>query len=506
MRFSQICFSFIFIGLHLCSSAQTVSVNKAGTDGAFQTISDALNSFIGDVNPSPNVINVTDGGIYDEAITILAPVTLQAVGTSATLALEDNANGTGGRGGIFINLPSELTTGSVVIRNFAIIPATATKNNEPLTAIENFNNNLFLELDQCILAPNDGNNLPLVTDGYTNRVLELISTQASYNPAIVQFADDGIVLGKTDSGQQEGAGVELLFLNSVLSHFRYDYNAPSPKPVEYGISMPNAYGTTPPYADVFRRTSIVGNSAVSFCQDGINVCGDLETITTGSKILLRGHARNAIEFNGPSPNFRNLDNLLIVGTSGQGIWDDGYGPVRAYLTNSIIFSVVRNLWYVGKPANDVASGTMHVENCTLVPARTTVNTSHAYRLEVGTQTNIDIRDSILCGKSSQPTNNYDVFSCPGINDVSLQGTAIVTTGIFALRAAPFSLGTSATVSGSYITDDPQFVDSSENDCLLPDFLDVQNPAYASANSIGGPLGGGADYVGVSSEVKAWEMY
>jgi hypothetical protein len=276
--------------------------------------------------------------------------------------------------------------------------------------------------------------------------------------------------------------------------------------VEYGISMPNAYGTTPPYADVFRRTRIVGNSAISFCQDGLNVCGDVETVTTGSKILLRGHARNAVEFNGPSPNFRNLDNVLIVGTSGQGIWDDGYGTVRTSLTNSIIFSVVRNLWYVGKPTNDVSLGTMHVENCTLVPARSTVNTSHAYRFEVGTQTSIDISNSILAGKSSQPTNAYDVISFPGINAVTLAGSAVVTTGTFALRSAPFSLGTSTTVTGSFITDDPQFVDSAENDCLLPSFLDVQNPAYATANSEGGPLGGGADYVGLNAEVKDWEIF
>ncbi len=504
------------LALPVSLSAQTVTVNKGGS-GTYNNIAAALAHFTTDPDSgAANLVQITDTSVYEEVFNIEVPVTIECTASSATLAVLANTNGTLSNGGIFINLPSTITSGSVTLRNLNIIPAKSTKSpaaqNPPTelqTAIENGNNNLFLTLDQVVIAPNDGNDQPLVTDGVTNKVLQLIPTQASYNPNIVQWGDDGVVLGRT-AGRFEGAGVELLVKDTVITHLRFDVDASTFNPFTFCVWMVNEYGTDPlNFAPLFRLTRVEGECGISFAWDGLNCAGDVEVKATGGqRPVMRGHAARALSFTGPAPNFRNISDLIMEGISQDAIVDAGFGDVRFTMDNIIMWSSPRRVLWMQKPSTDVATGTIILRNSTLVGARTAAN-YHVFRMEPGTVTDIVSENTIIAGKVDAPTNGFNVISLAGENNFSMAGTAIVTTGTYALRTTnPFSLGTSATVTGTATTNvDPQFAGIQAG--YLPsnsDFADVQSPEYANANSTGGPLGGGADYIGPTSSVADWALY
>jgi hypothetical protein len=524
MKLSRSVFALAATAFAGASLAQTVTVKQNGT-GNYTSIAAAIASFSPDPNPSlANVIQVQDSATYQEVITIPTPMVIEATGTErATICLESNSRGTRENGGIVVDLPSDLSTGTVVLRNFTILPALNTTSIRLRTAIENTNNNLFLWIDKCLICPNDGTDKPIVTDGTTSRIYNIFpGTEANPNPDvdlnIVQFGDKGIVLGRTDTGYSEGAGVELLFKDSIISHFRNDFTEPAPKPVPYCIQMNSSYvyDQLPPYPTEFRLTRVEGESAISFSLIGLHATGDVQFKSSGERIRMRGLSNEAIHFVGPAQNFRNIEDAIIDGCSNNIIWDQGFGSVRMSMKHCILYYAGRYVIMVRKPVNDNASGLMTIEDSTLIGGRDINATVHTYRFEPGTEVDMVFRNCIVGGKKNLPSAAANVISLAGTNTCTLIGTAILTEGPFALRASnPFSRSLTSVVIGTATTSaDPMFMDVEPTAAdpqrpnwldPTPNYMNVQNTAYATADENGGPLGGGAEYVGASPVVD-WAVY
>ncbi len=505
------------LALPVLSSGQSVTVSKTAT-ADYTSIAAAIAAV--ETNAAvPNIVRVIDSAKYEESLTISQPLVLEATEEErATILVNFNPIGTLENGGIVINLPSTMTTGTVELRNFEILPSVSTAGLRMRTAIESKNNNLFLWVDNCLITANDGSNEPIVTSGTESRIFDLIPTQPTYKPEIVQWGDDGIVLGRTTDGAFEGAGVELLFEDSIISHFRDDYNDHPIDPVPYAIVMQSSYtyDMPAPLPTEFRLTRIEGESAISFARIGLHVTGDIITKSDGERIRMRGFADTAIHLAGGA-NTRSINDVIIDGGSNNGIWDEGVGTTRMTMTNSIMFYFGRHTIMVRKPVNHSAEGLMTIEDSTLVGGRT-INTGHSYRLEPGTLLDVVIKDSIIGGQNGFPSAGLNVFSLAGDNTVTLMGTAILQEGPFSLRNTsnnPFSLSATSTVVGTATTGaDPMFMAADGTGdphhwTFLPpspDFMNVQNTAYATADSEGGPLGGGAEYVGSDSNVDCWHLY
>jgi hypothetical protein len=377
-----------------------------------------------------------------------------------------------------------------------------------------------------MIAPNAGNNTVLETSGGLNgRVWNTFPTisgnvNPDYDPAIVEFGGHGLELGHTDTGYTEGDGVELLVQDSVITHFRDDLYEPAPKPACYGIHMVSSYvfNQLPPYPTEFRLTRITGSSVISYCQINMHVVGDLQMDGDAeNRIHLRAGSNEGLHLTGPAPNFRNVNNTIIEGC-GIGVWDEGFGSVRMTMKDSIIYYITSHVIMVRKQTNDVADGLMSFENCTIVGGRSTNAGNHTIRLEPGTLLDVDFKDCIVAGKQNLPTAAANVISLAGDNICTMSGCGVTTAGQFSLRNTnPFSRGVNAVVpdASTYITEDPDFIgwDTIQSDPardgwlpVSPDFLNVQNPAFATASSTGGPLGGGAKFVGPPAAIHDWISY
>lgn len=533
-------------------SAQTVTVNKTDTANGttiFNTVSDAL-------AVDPDVIEITDSAVYEEIYTITNPV--EIIGTAPdrpVLSLVSNPAGgfahypasgalpdeTFNAGGIVINLARGLSTGTVKLHNLAIIPQKGIAPRDRLRmGIENQNNNLYLELDNVLLAPNDGNDAPLVTDGIVSDILKLVPGNPAYDPNVVPFGGHGIVLGRPsiDSAPvYEGDGVEFLFKDSVVTHVRNDYH-PAADARERGprcIIMANPYDNSNPDPNIFRLTRIEGESVVSHARIGLELAGDLIMKSDGQRIVLTGHGNQAIDLIGPAINERTIHNVNFTNNSAQGLWDRGAGSVRWTMKDCASIYTLNTIIRV----TGDAVGSILIENSTLVGGRhhPSAGKSHIFRFNPETNCDVTIRDSILGGKMDHalpppPPENpddpaqvtaynnlndirgFNVFSYSGNNQIILDGVAMIGEGPYALRltgdgsflgyspgtGTPPMIGTASTHA------DPLFVFVDQNDPLNPDFLDVTSSAFATASSTGGPLGGGADFVGNPSGVSDWTIY
>jgi len=498
--------------------AQTVTVSKT-TSADYNTISAALASFSSDSNSAPNVVSITDSSIYEETIDINTPVTVEGISsTKPTMALLANALGFNGRGGIVVDLPSTMTTGSVVLRNMNIIPSLATTGSLLLSAVENKNNNLFLELDKVIIAPNDGTSAPLVTNAFTNRATKLISTNPDFDPKVTQFGNDGVILGR--AGSYEGAGVELLLKDTVISHFRGDLQKPTATSADPDcVVMATDPALTPP---PFRLTRVEGSGGLSYARVGLNLSGDLEMKAPGNRINLRGHSLYGVFFGNAGTEKRIISDTVIDGVSQYALYDNGLGNVRPTIRDSIFYYFGRGVLFVKKATADTAPGDMLIENSTLVDGRT--GAYHSFRWEGNVTTNIILRNSIFGGKYNQPAtngNNVLWFSTGTGATVTIEGCGVITTGPLALRPNPFA--STPTNLTSMVNSDPGFVSNGaplETGASgityypeMTDFMNVSNSDYANAADMtsgdgvtSAPLGGGAQYVGPHSAVEDWSSY
>lgn len=124
----------------------------------------------------------------------------------------------------------------------------------------------------------------------------------------------------------------------------------------------------------------------------------------------------------------------------------------------------------------------------------TINTPAAAYFAGGTVAaggTLTVTDSIISGAG---TKFAGLIPTGG---VTVRNSGLPTSG-------PHAIGATGTITEeNNIYDDPEYV---ATDGSLETFMDVASDAYAEAASDGGPLSGGADYVGATSDVGEWTLY
>jgi hypothetical protein len=189
------------------------------------------------------------------------------------------------------------------------------------------------------------------------------------------------------------------------------------------------------------------------------------------------------------------------------------------MKHSIVYYCTYRMYSLQKPANDPAGGLANFENCTFVGGRNAASSTRLFELVANTTANLNFKDCIVSGRANKPTDASNVLFIAGTNTVTAQGCALTTDGLVALRVSnPFSRGVNATIPDetSYITANADLIGLVEDTNTdpsrpgfrppNPDFMNVQNPAFATASSTGGPLGGAALFVGPPAKISDWASY
>ncbi len=552
MNLFQFSAALAALALPLQVSGQTVTVNQTDPGATYSRIDNALNHFTvdPDSDPTTTVIPITVSGVFAVVITIQTPVTIYGPEAKATLELMANPNGfmeypqydpdiiRHGEGGIVIDLPAASTTGSVILKNLNIIPSmninpgtSSTLQTRLRSAIENRNNNLYLELNGVVIAPNE-DHAPLVTDPVSSRIFAVFPGDSPtrpepYNPYVVQFGAHGLILGRTYlPGITEGDGVEVLLHDSVISHFKSHYHPAADEPERFSTNIVMHDAGDPSKA---RITRIEGKSGVSFASNLLSICGDLNV--EGSEenpVHLRASNDYSVRFDGAANNYRQFKNTIITDMSKVGILDRGFGSIRWTMDNCIMFMCLNQVFQV----EYATTGTILLTNSTLIGGRNHNGAGSIFNFEASTITNLHLRNSILGGRLDRSIVGTPVPPAPtattvdrntirlaGTNIVTQEGSAILTEGRYAFRASnPFSRGVNSThpATGTYANSDPVFlvtdINGGGNYPANPSFLDVQNNGYATAGvdnaepPNAAPLSGGADFVGGVASISGWEIY
>lgn len=453
------------IGLYLGTppvSAQTVTVSKSGSPN-FSTIQSAIDSFASDSDPAENVILVQDSSVYDEMVTINRPLRLE--GSSAVnRPIIAGRNNTAGADALVISIPTG-TSNTVTLRNLIVIPSKTTPPTDD--GIASVGQNLFIFLDNVLVSANNGSDQPCTSDG--------LSTPTVTGTEVF-IGDDNLFLGPTTT--PAGPGTEVLMRNLVSS-----YGNPAGASND-GIVLSGS-GLTYTILDgcVFSFNGRLG------IQAGRNF-----TINAPTKpvqvIYNKGFA--GLWFASASALARDINGLIVMHNSSTGIEHQNGGTAGLKMSNAIVAqNGATNL-----QISDVGiNAPINLTNVTI----SNQHTGSAISVLTTASATITLKDSIVAGNGTADPVNTIVHN--GSGPLTITGSALVTAGPNALVAPKTGTGP---VSGSpSTTADPQFVNIL--DPTSPSLYDVANTAYATANSSGGPLRGGADYVGTST-VRDWTLY
>jgi hypothetical protein len=463
--------SLLAVGLN----AQTVTVAKTGTPD-FATVQAAIDNFDPDPDGgTPNVIQITDGAVYDEIITIDVPVTIEGTGVDRPiLAVQLNT----GSDGIVISVPTG-TDNEVTLRNLIVVPSLTAPPNvlDASDGIISIGQNLSITIDNCVVTANDGTDNPVTVDGITPAVAPVGS---------VYFGDDGMFLGGTAA--PAGVGTSYTLVNTVVSHIG-------------DPSIDSAGGT-------------VNNS------DGIVASG-----TTGGTILISDGCvfsyckRLGIQMNGNFTLDAPNDNVLVLNNGGfAGIWFAGTGAATARVINGVDVIGTTGVHNTG-----IAFGIEH-QNAggipfTLTDAVIAGNSGAGLAIqEVGTTGPITISDVTIAGNGGNSIqSNAAATSTIDIQDAIVSGGAGIVhdgTGTFDIAFSALvsqTIGGATAVTQSNVINDPiTFADT--NNPASADFYDIilitGDPSpYLTAASDGGILTGGAGSKEVTiTSVPHYELY
>lgn len=469
MKKNGLLMALALASLGTVAGAQTVTVAKTGTPD-FATIQAAIDSFASDVDPAPNVIQITDNALYDEAILITRGLTLEGTGpTRPILAVRTGTNppltDLNDGLGIFFTTSGE----TVTLRNLIVIPSTTTPPADDLIRSNSAASitGISVVLDNILVAPNNGSNQP-VSDGNTAVDLTTVT-------GLVAIGDDGIFLSAAT-----GSGLTATLTNVVVTHNQTGSNAD-------GLVAGSATGSVI-IGDgcVFSyngRLGIQANAGQTFRIDAPNQ----RVKVIGS----RGFA--GIWFAGAQSVERSINGLIvsdIVGngnTTGWGIENQNRGTIEATFSNIIISACTMHGILIG----NVGSGNTTINNVTI--AR---NGRNAIQNSSGSAGDVTINDSILAGNGG--TSADEIVNNAGTGTITVNFSALVNAGPQALNSA---LTAGAVTLNNVINADPQFAEVT--DFNSADFYKVNNLAYLTAGSANTALRGGSTAI---LSTRDWPMY
>lgn len=459
--------TLMFLGSASPSFSQTVTVAKSG--GNFATVQEAIDSFAGDSDPAPNVIQVTDGEVYDEIITVNRPITIEGTGPiRPRFALQANAAG-GASDGLVVVLPSGTTTGTVALKNLVLIPSLT--NPPAARGLRTASANMFLYLDNIVITANNGSNAPVSEDGLALADL----TGATH------FGDDGMFLGS--AGGIEEAGMEVLFRDVVVTHNR-------------GNVSPDGIITSNAGAGLYRHYRFEDGCVFSYNQRvGMQLNGDIVVDAPNERLLITGHASTGMWFVNPANSTRSINGVNSIDNGGRGLWvQNGVGTgVHMIFSNAIISNNgIANVEF------GPGSGTQQItfDSVTVANQKAPANVFNIALFDL----NLNLNNTILAGNGSSASSNAVNFS--GGGTVTLDGAAQVHEGAFQIEVV--SVSGDLTFEGTaWVAADPEFAET--DDPFSEAFYDVTNEVYVDAGVGGSPLTGGADYNPTSS-VSDWSVY
>jgi hypothetical protein len=488
------------------ASGQTVTVAKSGSPD-YSTIQAAIDSFTTTDDPNvPNVVQITDGAIYDEIITINVPLTLEGTGGSRpVIAVQGNAAGYdqdgdapvrewSGDAGLLIHLPPSTTTASLALRNLIIIPSLI--GTPPVAGIVNKANNFFLDMENLLVTSNDGSNAPVNTDG----MVDVGTVHTS-------FRVSGAHLGSITNDRPEGAGVEVAMRDCIFTNIKgvvgeswrsgmymyrtyYVYGSPSPAGIP---TRPNAY----------RKLTIDGKCMFTFNNGtGLRCAASLEILTPEDRCMFVGNQYSGLWQD--MTRGLNVANGIITAGNGQMGVNEGVGNSgpRMDLKNAI---VANNGWYgTYHRLGNATQAPSQMENVTVANnSKIHASTDQMQASAIGNYIDLETTNSILAGdgNTAKPANRINWISQ---GSITLVNTAVVTSGPQALSIPAIVVhATNGAVIGEPVTNaDPDFVNII--DPFDPDFYAVNNPVYGNLALDGGPLTGGGAYIGAA--VKDWSVY
>lgn len=454
----------VMLGICGVAAAQTRTVAASGADHT--TIADALAFFATDPDPlTANVIQITDSGSYDEAISITVPVTIEGTGASRPTILAQaavpQATGDTVTDGVVIELPAG---GEVTLRNLNIIPsATNTPADDLLRTAGT--GGLVLLLEDVTLAPNNGSGAPVSVDGLAP--VDLTS-------AIIN-GDDGAFIA--------GTGTAATLRNVVITHFQapgtgHDGLVCSGAAASYSIEGASVFsyngrlGIQANGTETFRINSsttpvkVIGN--LGFAGIWFAAAQSVERSIDGCWVLNNGSSTTkswGIENQNRGTTDMTISNAIIAGNTGEGLLIGSVGTANTTLTN---VTIADN----GHEPIDISAGSAGTVSATL---------------------------SIIAGRVGADTpviNNADV----GV--LTITDSAVVTAGPLALSSAT-ATGTGSSTINALTNADPAFYEIV--DFNSPDFYVVSSGAYETIAPGSQPLvGGGGFELALSAE--QWNLY
>lgn len=454
-------------GLGTLAFAQTTHT-VAPSGGDFTSIEAALNDA---GTASGDIIEVEPGTYLSEQIVINKEITIR--GTNANnrpvIGVEDAGTGIGTNDGIVIILD-----GAVTLENLILIPDPTTKPADDVIAaqVANSTDTLDLTVTNVLITANDGSNGPLQTSFDENPDLGA--------GGLIFFNDDPFyVMTRTAFGGNNG------IVNTTLTD----------------LHMLN--WTTSTGGDFIVYPADAGDNSVHNW-DGIRIVGGGDTqfsAATGSDFVVNdymGRDGAGTGFAAFQGNSWTLTNIYIDNYSAFGIEADSDTVLDFSLDGAQISNTGAEGFWTGY-ATQAGVRTWSISNATFYACGSATATPPIAAIkaeaDVTSDLTIEVTDSIVAGP-------YTAVENLGAGAINFINCGLVTAGADALDSVVRSTTTGTVGQTNVINDDPDFVSTTP---FGTDSFDVNATAYSLAASGGGPLSGGADYVG-TSDVDKWNLY
>jgi hypothetical protein len=449
--------------------AQTVT---CGSGGDFATLAAAINSFkTGGSNASngaPNVINCLNA-TYDEMLPeINVQLTINGKAPRSTVILQQATEGDGDDG-LAINLPE---TTQLDLNNLILLPSAASPPGDDLIDIQGLAGSI-LNFTNCIISSNYSGG-PASPDGITPPV----------GTPTARCNDNGLNIYKT-------ATIDMTI--NISGTIIVDAAGPDTVLTPDNILMSSANP---------KILNIINGSVVSYATR-LNIqagAGTLNITGTHDKPIYIIKALN-----------KGTNGTLDEG-SGLGLWSTNVGSanltyciiadnvsdgVELQETNKTVTMnhvIIANNGRYGINIENIG-GTGYLSSVTAQNVTVSGNTGVSVVSATTTKDQVVLTDNLL-----NPSSFTGCIIGKGDNGFNVGATSIANASYCALvLSGPNALtakktGTGTLNESNVITDDPQFVETTN--FLSPSYFDVYNPLFGTAKN-GNPLVGGADYAGAT---------
>lgn len=448
----------------LASSAHAATITVGQTGADHTTIAAALA-----VAVANDVVQIIDDAVYDEAISITVPLTLEGTGVNRPVIAArpgptQVTGDTGGTDGLVVQLT---TPGNVTLRNLIIIPSKTTTPTDDLVR-SGGTNAINLLMEDVVVTSNNGADAPVTTTGLT----EVDLTGAT------QTGDDGVFLTGTNSTftlrrtvishhANAGAGRDGLVCSGATNQYFIEEGCVFSYMGRLGIQANG--GTFDINSGAGTRVRVIGNKGFA----GIWYAGAQATTP---------RAINGCDV---------VHNVSATAAQGWGVENQSRGTTTATFSNMRIWGNGGQGFLIGS----TGTGDTVLNNVTIANnQRAALEVAAAVSPAVNAG-NITINDSILAGNGDAAGVN-NVIRHNGAGTMTINNSAIVTQGTHSLNATPID-GTGTVVQNNVINGDPEFKSRTFTNAA---FLDVQNPAFGGAATAAADLAGGASYDPASTYV------